>query len=69
MEKGKSGRKKSVTLPVDYLTLEQVVAEVEKDYIHKTLRMTDWNLQLASRVLGVARNTLKAKVQKYGVKV
>ncbi len=61
------GRKKAVKLPDDYLTLDKVVEKVEKDYIVKTLELTNWNLQKTSRVLDIARNTLKAKIKKYNI--
>jgi arginine utilization regulatory protein len=61
------GRKKAVKLPDDYETLDKVVERVEKEYIIKTLELTNWNLQKTSRVLDIARNTLKAKIKKYGI--
>ncbi|MCX7678772.1 MAG: hypothetical protein N2316_06100 [Spirochaetes bacterium] len=61
------GRKKSIKLPENYETLDSVVERVEKEYIKKTLELTNWNLQKTSRVLDIARNTLKAKIKKYGI--
>lgn len=61
------GRKKSVKLPDNYETLDSVVEKVEKEHIKKTLELTNWNLQKTSRVLDIARNTLKAKIKKYGI--
>ena len=62
-----NGRRKVVSLPEEYPTMEQVVGEVEAKHIRKTLELTNWNLQKTSRVLDVARNTLKAKIKKYGI--
>ncbi len=61
------GRKKSIKLPENYETLDNVVEKVEKEHIKKTLELTNWNLQKTSRVLDIARNTLKAKIKKYGI--
>jgi len=61
------GRKKSPNLPADYPTLEDLVSVVEKEHIKKTLELTYWNLERTSRFLDIARNTLKAKIWKYGI--
>jgi transcriptional regulator of acetoin/glycerol metabolism len=61
------GRKKSIKLPENYETLEKVVERVEREYILKTLELTNWNLQKTSRVLDIARNTLKAKIKKFNI--
>jgi transcriptional regulator of acetoin/glycerol metabolism len=62
------GRKKPVTIPADYKTLEQVVQVAEKKHIQKTIELMNWNLQQTCRVLDIVRNTLKAKIKKYGIK-
>ena len=67
MNTNSRGRKKAVKLPEDYQTLDKVVERVEKDYFMKTLELTNWNLQKTSRVLDIARNTLKAKIKKYNI--
>ncbi len=61
------GRKKPVKLPEGYETLQQVIDRIEDEYIRKTLELTNWNLQKTSRVLDIARNTLKAKIKKYNI--
>ncbi len=63
----KKGRKKSTFIPDGYETLEQIIERVEKEHIVKTLEITNWNLQKTSRVLDIARNTLKAKIKKYNI--
>ncbi|MDH7552816.1 MAG: helix-turn-helix domain-containing protein [Spirochaetota bacterium] len=60
-------RKKSSYLPPDYKTLQEVIDGIERDYILHTLELTNWNLQKTSRVLDIARNTLKAKMKKYNI--
>jgi transcriptional regulator of acetoin/glycerol metabolism len=64
----KKGRKRSTIIPEGYETLDEIVDRVEKDHIKKTLDLTNWNLQKTSRVLDIARNTLKAKIAKYNIK-
>jgi transcriptional regulator of acetoin/glycerol metabolism len=64
----KKGRKRSTIIPEGYETLDEIVDRVEKDHIKKTLDLTNWNLQKTSRVLDIARNTLKAKITKYNIK-
>ncbi len=61
------GRKKPVKIPEGYETLQQVLDRVENEYIKITLEMTNWNLQKTSRVLDIARNTLKSKIKKYNI--
>ncbi|MCC6546810.1 sigma 54-interacting transcriptional regulator [Candidatus Sumerlaeota bacterium] len=43
------------------------LAEVEKDHILKVLRAFDNNQVKASEVLGIHRNTLRKKLQEYGI--
>jgi len=61
------GRKKPVKLPDDYETLQMIIDRVEYEHIRRTLELTNWNLQKTSRVLDIARNTLKAKIKKYNI--
>ncbi len=42
--------------------------EVEKVYIKQVLTQVKWNKVEASRVLGISRPTLNAKIEKYGIK-
>jgi Nif-specific regulatory protein len=46
---------------------EEVVARAEKQLIQQALQETGGKIREAARRLGLARNTLKAKMQKYGV--
>ncbi len=61
------GRKKPVKLPDGYETLQMIIDRVEHEHIKRTLELTNWNLQKTSRVLDIARNTLKAKIKKFGI--
>lgn len=49
------------------ITLEEAIEEVEKLYIIKTLKSCDGNKSRASRKLGIHRNTLIAKIEKYKI--
>ncbi|HSV97942.1 MAG TPA: helix-turn-helix domain-containing protein [Spirochaetota bacterium] len=61
------GRKRPVKLPEGHETLQEVIDRVENEHIRRTLELTNWNLQKTSRVLDIARNTLKAKIRKYEI--
>lgn len=61
------GRRKPIRIPEGYKTLQEVTEGVEMQHIRKTLELTNWNLQKTSRVLDIARNTLKAKIKKYNI--
>lgn len=63
----RKGRRRQVNIPDGYLTLEEVIKQVEREHIQKTLELTNWNLQKASRILDIARNTLKSKMKKYNI--
>ena len=65
--KWKKGRKKPLNIPEGYKTLQEVTEEVEMEHIRKTLELTNWNLQKTSRILDIARNTLKTKINKYNI--
>lgn len=41
----------------------------EKEIILDTLESVNWNISQASSVLGIARNTLYRKIEKYGIKI
>jgi len=43
--------------------------EVEKVYIKQVLLYAKWNKVEASRILGISRPTLNAKIEKYGIKM
>jgi len=40
---------------------------VEKQHIQRVLRAYDYNLTQSAKVLGIAVNTLKKRIQKYGI--
>ncbi len=43
--------------------------EVEKIYLSNVLRRLDWNKSKASKMLGISRATLRAKVKKYSLSI
>ncbi len=45
-----------------------VVETVEKPLIEKALAITFGNQQKAAKILGINRNTLRAKINKFGIK-
>jgi DNA-binding NtrC family response regulator len=51
---------------IDSLT---TLDEVEKVYIKQVLFHVKWNKVEASRILGISRPTLNAKIEKYEIKV
>ena len=46
----------------------QVLAQVEPPLIEETLSFTGGNQSRAARILGMTRNTLRSKIQRYGIK-
>jgi len=54
-------------LKKDHKTLDDIISEVEKDYISKTLELCAGNLSISSRVLDISINTLKRKIQEYKI--
>ena len=46
---------------------DEVVREVEKGLIKRALQMTDGNQVRASHLLGIARTTLRKKINEYGI--
>ena len=50
------------------VSLEQTVEEVERVRILEVLHQTRWNISHAAERLGVTRNTLRYRLQKYGLR-
>src|SRR2546425_589008 len=50
------------------LSLRQTVEEVERRHILEALRETRWNISRAASRLGVTRNILRYRLQKYGLR-
>jgi DNA-binding NtrC family response regulator len=61
-------RMAEVTHPIDPESYERILASVERDLIERALTESSGKIREASRRLGLARNTLKAKMQKYGLR-
>jgi DNA-binding protein Fis len=47
---------------------ELVMGEVERPLIEGILKLTEGNQKKASEILGINRNTLRKKIQIYGIK-
>ena len=50
------------------VSLEEVVGGVERDHLLEVLRQTDWNISRAATQLGISRNTLRYRIEKYGLR-
>jgi DNA-binding NtrC family response regulator len=48
---------------------DEVISSVDKQLIERALETSGGRIREAARRLGLARNTLKAKIQKYGIAV
>jgi DNA-binding protein Fis len=48
--------------------LQRAVAHVERPLIRQVLSELGWNQVRAARVLGINRNTLRAKIQALGIR-
>lgn len=73
--RGNQLEKDSITIPQNVLTLDNIsidslttLDEVEKVYIKQVLYHAKWNKVEASRILGISRPTLNAKIEKYEIK-
>jgi len=57
--------------PMDGVSIDSLTTldEVEKVYIKQVLSHVKWNKVEASRILGISRPTLNAKIEKYEIKV
>jgi DNA-binding NtrC family response regulator len=47
--------------------LEDAIEGVEQEQIREALRVTGWNISQAATRLGVSRNTLRYRIEKYGL--
>ena len=68
--------KENISIPQNTGTMEGLsiealttLDEVEKVYIKQVLNHVKWNKVEASRVLGISRPTLNAKIEKYEIRV
>jgi DNA-binding NtrC family response regulator len=48
--------------------LEDAIEGVEQEQIREALRVTGWNISQAATRLGVSRNTLRYRIEKYGLR-
>jgi transcriptional regulator with PAS, ATPase and Fis domain len=51
------------------VTDEKSLEDVEKNYIYRVLRRLEWNKSKASKVLGISRATLRAKIKRYNLSI
>jgi two-component system NtrC family response regulator len=45
----------------------RTLEDLERKHIERVLRETGWNINRASQILGIHRNTLRLKIRKYGI--
>jgi DNA-binding NtrC family response regulator len=48
--------------------LEDALGDVEQEQIREALRVTGWNISQAAIRLGISRNTLRYRIEKYGLR-
>jgi two-component system response regulator HydG len=48
--------------------LETAIESVEQEQIREALRQTSWNISQAATRLGISRNTLRYRIEKYGLR-
>jgi Nif-specific regulatory protein len=65
----RSGAVKPVVAHIDVTSevYDEVLSSVDKQLIQRALELSHGKIREAARRLGLARNTLKAKMQKYGI--
>ena len=57
----------TLEIPSEGIVLEEVVGDIEKQYIEKALEISGGNVAKTSRILNVPRGTLRYKLVKYGL--
>ena len=60
-----SAKPSSLNLPEEGLDLAALVAQIEKEMIHRALARTDNNKGAAARLLGLKRTTLVEKLKRF----
>ena len=53
--------------PLGSVPLEHTIESGEQEQIRETLRLTGWNISQAAIRLGISRNTLRYRIEKYGL--
>lgn len=48
--------------------LEEAVGSAEQEHLLEALRQTNWNISRAAARLGISRNTLRYRIEKYGLR-
>jgi DNA-binding NtrC family response regulator len=54
--------------PASASPLEDALEGVEQEQIREALRVTGWNISQAAARLGISRNTLRYRIEKYGLR-
>jgi len=54
----------AVSSPVHY---SSKISEVEQDLLQKTLEKTDWNVSKSAKLLGLTRDMMRYRIEKYGL--
>ena len=63
-----SGRATPPAAATSTTPLEDAIEGVEQEQIREALRVTGWNISQAATRLGVSRNTLRYRIEKYGLR-
>jgi DNA-binding NtrC family response regulator len=58
----------SLHLPIGEIPLEDIIYNIEKDIIRKSLELTNGNMAKAAELLKIPSSTLRTKVYKYNIK-
>lgn len=66
-EVGQSRNFSTYSLPPDDLQLKDYIDQVEADYIRQVIESNDSNIEKSSRILGISRPTLYAKIKKFNL--
>uniref|UniRef100_A0A7C4TAB2 Sigma-54-dependent Fis family transcriptional regulator n=1 Tax=candidate division WOR-3 bacterium TaxID=2052148 RepID=A0A7C4TAB2_UNCW3 len=68
LSRGEWIESRDITLPAEEKELSgESLAEIEREHIKKILKKVNWNLSLAAQTLGIHRNTLRMKINEYGI--
>ena len=63
-----SMRPRETARPYEGVSLSTAVGLVERDHLLEALTQTDWNITRAAAGLGISRDTLRYRIQKYGLR-
>jgi transcriptional regulator with PAS, ATPase and Fis domain len=52
---------------ISEITLDMSLESMERTHLSKVLKRLEWNKSKASKILGISRATLRAKIKKYNL--